>query len=69
MDTKLSFNLNDDNFQLLWKNIKFTAFPGTKDEKIIINNVNGTLQSGQLMEFLGPSGSGLNSLLLNYHSK
>ena len=50
--------VSGDNFTLIWKGIKFTAFAGTDHEKVIIKNVNGVLQSGTLMAFLGPSGAG-----------
>lgn len=56
MDSESNSEGND--FQLVWKDIRFTAFAGTEFEKVIINNVSGTLQSGTLMAFLGPSGSG-----------
>ena len=63
MDSKQDPNRRSDDFQLVWKDIGFTAFPGTEDEKVIISNVSGTLSSGSLMAFLGPSGAGKTTLL------
>ena len=50
-------------FQVIWKHVTFTAYPGTKQERVIIQDVSGHLQSGRLMAFLGPSGSGKSTLL------
>lgn len=55
--------MRENDFQLVWKDIKFVVRPGAQNEKIIINNVSGSLRSGELMAFLGPSGSGQYSRL------
>lgn len=63
MQSKLSSKIEGNNFQLVWRDVKFTARSGTKDERVIVNNVCGTIQSGQIMAFLGPSGSGKTTVL------
>lgn len=58
-----SQTLQPNEFQVIWNRITFTAFAGTKKERVIVRDVSGRMQSGQMMAFLGPSGSGKSTIL------
>lgn len=51
-------NSKHDSIHLYWKNLTYKA----SKNKVLINNLNGHLQSGYLTAVLGPSGSGKTTL-------
>ena len=62
--------LNDDdqvvsrtvNSALSWHNIRL-VLKGAGDQKVLIDNVSGTVQSGRVLALMGPSGAGKTTLL------
>lgn len=49
-----------ENFLITWKELSYRV---NKSNKTILNNISGTLKSGQIMAIMGPSGAGKSSLL------
>jgi ABC-type multidrug transport system ATPase subunit len=71
-DTSLKYQSNEDDVELVWKDVQIFTIPKNKNDqknvKFVLNKVSGKIRSGECLAIIGASGAG-KTTLLNYLSK